>query len=80
MHGAIDLFLASRKGFFTLKEILRKPFYVPEDIKLDELLHTFRTHRIHMALVKDKRGKLAGLITLQDLLEEIVGQIRDVKG
>lgn len=76
---AKDLFVAGLKGPFTLREILRKPFYVPQNIKLDDLLREFRTHRIHMALVRNSKGKLAGLVTLQDLLEEIIGQIRDIK-
>jgi len=76
---AKDLFVAGLKGPFVLRDILREPFYVPPDIKLDELLRRFRAHRIHMALVKNAGGKLIGLVTLQDLLEEIMGEIRDVK-
>lgn len=76
---AKDLIIATEKGPFTLREILREPFYVNDDIKLDELLRHFRSHRIHMALVKNVKGKLTGLVTLQDLLEEIIGQIRDIK-
>jgi len=76
---AKDLIIASQKGAFSLREILREPFYVDENIKLDELLKKFRTERIHMALVKNAKGKFTGLVTLQDLLEEIIGQIRDIK-
>lgn len=76
---AKDLLLARQKGVFSLRDILRKPFYVTADIKLDELLRKFRDHRIHMALVHNTKGKLIGLVTLQDLLEEIIGQIRDIK-
>lgn len=76
---AKDLFIAGLKGPFTLKGILRDPFYVDENINLNELLRSFRSHRIHMALVKDSSGKLVGLVTLQDLLEEIIGQIKDIK-
>ncbi len=77
---AKDLFIASLKGPFELRKILREPFYVRHDINLDDLLREFRTHRIHMALVKDAKGRSIGLVTLQDLLEEIIGQIRDIKG
>ncbi|MFH1753647.1 MAG: CBS domain-containing protein, partial [Candidatus Omnitrophota bacterium] len=77
---AKDLFVAGLKGPFELREILREPFYVRQDINLDDLLREFRTHRIHMALVRDADGKFIGLVTLQDLLEEIIGQIRDIKG
>ena len=76
---AIDLIIANQKGPFLLRNILRKPFYVHEDINLDELLREFRTHRIHMALVRNTKDKLVGIVTLQDLLEEIIGQIRDIK-
>jgi len=77
---AKDLFVASRKGEIRLREILREPFYITLDIRLDDLLKKFRAHRIHMALVKGRDGRLIGLVTLQDLLEEIVGQIKDIKG
>jgi len=75
---AKDLIIACRKGEVDIKEILRKPFYVTKDIRLDKLLSELRTKRIHMALVKDG-GKLVGLVTLEDLLEEIVGEIRDIR-
>ena len=75
---AKDLIIACRKGEVDIKEILRKPFYVTKDIRLDKLLTELRTKRIHMALVKDS-GKLVGLVTLEDLLEEIVGEIRDIR-
>lgn len=74
-----DLIVAGAKGVFTLKEILRKPFYVDENIRLDELLRAFRAHGIHMALVRGAGGNFTGLVTLQDLLEEIIGEIRDIK-
>jgi len=60
-----------------IKGFLRKPFYVNKDIRLSLLLHEFRTKNIHLALVKDENGKLIGLITLEDLLEEIIGDIYD---
>jgi CBS domain containing-hemolysin-like protein len=76
---AKDLFVAGLKGPFALRDILREPFYISSAIKLDDLLREFRRHRVHMALVKDLKGKFIGLVTLQDLLEEIMGQIRDIK-
>lgn len=76
---AKDLVIAHKKGPFILRNILRKPFYVNEDIKLDELLRKFRTERIHMALVLNNKEKLTGLVTLHDLLEELIGEIRDIK-
>jgi len=60
-----------------IKDILRKPFYVTKDMRLSLLLREFRTRKIHLALVNNEFGKLAGLVTLEDLLEEIIGDIKD---
>lgn len=60
-----------------IKGLLRKPFYVRKDMRLSTLLREFRTRKIHLALVNDEKGKLVGLVTLEDLLEEIIGDIRD---
>lgn len=76
---AKDLIVYGQKGELSLRDILREPFYVQDEMKLDELLRNFRTHRIHMALVRNAKGKFVGLVTLQDILEEIIGQIRDIK-
>ncbi len=76
---AKDLIVASERGDWDLKEILRKPLYVSRDMKLDDLFRELRTKRTHMALVSDE-GKLVGLATLEDLLEEILGEIKDIRG
>ena len=60
-----------------LKVLLKEPFYVLQDVRLSMLLREFRARKIHMALVRNKNGKLSGLVTLEDLLEEIIGDIRD---
>jgi magnesium and cobalt transporter len=60
-----------------LRGYLRKPFYVMRDMKLSLLLREFRTRKMHLALINDEKGKLVGLVTLEDLLEEIIGDIRD---
>lgn len=60
-----------------IRELLRKPFYVLKDTRLTLLLYEFRTRKIHLALVNDEMGRLVGLVTLEDLLEEIIGDIRD---
>ncbi|MDY6820535.1 MAG: hemolysin family protein [Deferribacterota bacterium] len=60
-----------------IRSILRKPYFVPETKKIDELLREFQAKRIHMAIVIDEYGGVAGLVTLEDILEEIVGEIRD---
>ena len=57
--------------------LLREPYYVPESRKIDELLEDFRSRRIHMAIVIDEYGGTQGIVTLEDVLEEIVGDIND---
>lgn len=61
----------------TLKEILREPQYVPETTGIDTLLQTMRKERVHMAIVVDEYGGVAGLVSMEDILEEIVGEIVD---
>jgi CBS domain containing-hemolysin-like protein len=61
----------------TLHRLLRPAYFVPEGKKLDELMAEMRTHRIHMAIVVDEYGGVAGLVTLEDIVEEIFGEIRD---
>jgi len=62
---------------FDLLSLLRPPVFVPESKRLNVLLKQFREDRNHMALVIDEYGSLAGLITIEDVLEEIVGEIED---
>ena len=58
-------------------ELVRQPYFVPETKKLDDLLKEFQTKKIHLALVVDEFGGVEGLITLEDVIEEIVGDIKD---
>ncbi|MDE2967495.1 MAG: hemolysin family protein [Chloroflexota bacterium] len=60
-----------------ISEIARDPIFVPESKLIDDLLHELRGSRVHMAIVLDEYGGTAGLITLEDILEEIVGEIAD---
>ncbi len=60
-----------------LEDILRSPYFVPETKKVRELLSDFQRKQIHMAIVLDEYGGTAGLITLEDIIEEIVGEIQD---
>ena len=60
-----------------LASLVRPAYFVPESKKIDEMLDEFRSQRIHMAVVIDEYGGIAGLVTLEDVLEEIVGEIRD---
>lgn len=57
--------------------ILRKPFYIPETKKIHQLLHDLKQRKYHMAIVIDEYGGTSGLVTLEDLIEEIVGEIHD---
>ncbi|MGB4863588.1 MAG: hemolysin family protein [Tepidiformaceae bacterium] len=58
-------------------EMLREPFFIPESKHLDELLQEMQLRRIHLAIVVDEYGGTAGIVTIEDLLEEIVGEIED---
>jgi CBS domain containing-hemolysin-like protein len=57
--------------------ILRKPYYIPETKNISQLLHEFKQKKHHMAIVIDEYGGTSGLVTLEDLIEEIVGEIHD---
>jgi CBS domain containing-hemolysin-like protein len=66
--------VAGRPGLRTL---LRTPVFVPESMSIDDLLHEFQRRKVHIAIVLDEYGGTAGLVTIEDLLEEIVGEIQD---
>jgi len=61
----------------ALGDVMRPPYFVPETKNVEELLQEFRTKRVHMAIAIDEYGGTSGLITIEDLLEEIVGDIQD---
>ncbi len=61
----------------SLKNLLREPYFVPEGKKIDDLLREFQKEKKHLAIVVDEYGGTAGIVTLEDILEEIVGEIRD---
>ncbi len=61
----------------VLNDIIHKPYFVPDSMKLGVLLQTIKQKRVHIAIVLDEFGGTAGLITLEDLIEEIVGEIQD---
>jgi len=74
---AKDLLGVEEPDTIDLRRIMRKPFFVPETKRLDELLQEFKTRKIQMAVVLDEYGGTAGLVTLEDVIEEIVGDISD---
>jgi len=60
-----------------IRALLRTPVFVPESITIDDLLHELQRRKVHLAVVLDEYGGTAGLVTIEDLLEEIVGEIQD---
>jgi putative hemolysin len=62
---------------FKINEILRRPFFVPESASIEKVLLQMQENAIHMAFVVDEFGTLEGIVTLEDIIEEIVGEIRD---
>ncbi|RUA30598.1 MAG: hypothetical protein DSY76_02390 [Bacteroidetes bacterium] len=72
-----DLLSFIDKKEFPWTKKIRKAFFVPENKKINDLLQEFRQKRIHMAIVVDEYGGTSGLVTLEDILEEIVGDIND---
>ena len=70
-----DLLPHLEKENFNWISLLRKPLYIPENKKLDDLLTEFKTKKIHMAIVVDEYGGTSGIITLEDVIEEIFGEI-----
>lgn len=62
---------------FRWQSLIRQAYYVPETKKIDDLLNEFQQNKVHLALVVDEYGGTSGLVTLEDILEEIVGDISD---
>lgn len=67
----------NRNDNFRWQSLIRQPVFVPETKKIDDLLCDFQTVRVHMAIVVDEFGGVSGLVTLEDIVEEIVGEIND---
>jgi putative hemolysin len=76
---AKDMLRAARDGsqINSLRSLLREVYFVPEAKKVDELLEEMQARRVQMAIVVDEYGGIAGLVTMEDIVEEIVGEIRD---
>jgi len=72
-----DLLPHLNKKTFQWKKVLREPFFIPENKKLDDLLKEFQEMKNHLAIVVDEYGGTSGIVTLEDVIEEIVGDISD---
>ncbi len=67
----------NEKNDFDWKKLMRPPLFVPENKKIDDLLEDFQERHIHIAIVVDEYGSCCGLVTLEDVLEEVIGDIKD---
>ena len=65
------------RGGADIRKLIKPPFFIPETLKISNLLREMQRKRVHMALIIDEYGGVSGLVTMEDILEEIVGEIRD---
>jgi CBS domain containing-hemolysin-like protein len=72
----LPLWLNGRDDF-SIEEIYREPFFVPETKRINDLLNELRSKKSHLAVVVDEYGGTAGIVTIEDIIEEIIGEIRD---
>ncbi len=77
IHGKDLLGRMVREPSFDIRSIVRPPFFVPQGKKVSELLKEMQKIRVHMAFVVDEYGSISGIVTTEDLLEELVGEIED---
>jgi CBS domain containing-hemolysin-like protein len=77
VHAKDILPLLARKTSFELKDIIRKPYFIPETKKINDLMAELQQKRMQIAIVLDEFGGTAGMVTLEDIVEELVGEIQD---
>lgn len=77
IHAKDILPLLAQKKELVLKDIIRKPYLIPETKKINDLMAEFQLRRIQIAIVLDEFGGTAGMVTLEDIVEELVGEIQD---
>ncbi len=75
----LKYFIADKNSFEAIKieQIMRKPYFVPESKKLDSLLREFKRRKVHIAVSVDEYGGVSGIVCMEDIIEEIVGDIQD---
>ena len=71
------IMLMSRKEAINLENIVRKPYFVPESKRIDALLREFKRRHVHIAISVDEYGGVSGIVCMEDIIEEIVGDIQD---
>jgi CBS domain containing-hemolysin-like protein len=71
------LYILRDKGLFILSDLVHPAYYIGPAVRVNELLKKFQTRKIQMAIVADEKQKTLGVVTLEDLLEEIVGEIEE---
>lgn len=77
IHSKDILNYVHRPEEFSIREVCRPPYFVPESQRIESLLQSFRKKRVHLAIVVDEYGGVEGIATLEDVVEEIVGEIQD---
>lgn len=77
VHAHDLLYILRDKGLFVLQDLIHKPYYVPGTMRVNELLRRFQIDKIQIAIVTDEHNQTLGLATLEDLIEEIVGEIEE---
>lgn len=77
IHSKEILNYVHRAEDFSMRDLVRAPFFVPESKRIEALLQSFRDQRVHLAVVVDEYGGVEGIVTLEDVVEEIVGEIQD---
>lgn len=71
------LYILRDKGLFVTQDLVHKPYYAPGSVRVNELLRKFQADKVQIAIVVDERNRAVGMVTLEDLIEEIVGEIEE---